>query len=292
MWCWLGRVALRIWGKDVKISEVPDAWFAHPETRSRYTSESQIVLAEPADLQQARFSLQIRPNNLHRQRPVHLDLRLGRLGVGQRLRLEIISADHDCRVEIGDHVQGDWTAWLWRGARLRIGSGSTSLGARLMICEGGSVAIGDDAMLSDNVFLQCGDGNHALVCLSTGRQLNLAPPAIELAEHCWLGRNVTVVASGRRLSIGAGSVVGLGAVLARSLPARVVAAGAPARVVRTSASWSRSARPDAQEIARLRQLLGEAEPLGPATGPRRWLSARLRRLLGRPHPADDRSTVA
>jgi acetyltransferase-like isoleucine patch superfamily enzyme len=276
----------------VRISELPDSWFAHPEARSRYTPDSEILFAEPADLERARLSIAIRPNNLQRQRPVHLALRIGRLGPGERLHLNLVSGDRDCCVELGDHVQGDWSAWLWKGGRLRIGSGSTSLGTRLMICEGGSVTIGPDAMLSETVFLQCGDGNHALVCLASGRQLNQAPPAIELAEHVWLGRNVTVVASGRRLRIGAGSVVGIGSVLARSLPAGVVAAGAPARVVRTGASWCRSPEADPAEIQRLRQLLVAAEPAAQATRPRRWLAARLRRILGHPHPAGGDSTVA
>lgn len=273
------------------ISEAPAEWFPNPNVRFRYVPDSQIVFADPADLQHARFSLRLRPNNLHRGRPVHLCLHIGRIGAGQVLRLELVSAGLDCQVELADHVQGDWAVWLWKGARLQLGSGCTSLGTRMMICEGGSVQVGADGMFSENVFLQCGDGNHALVCLDTGRQLNGAPPSIELADHCWLGRNVTLVASGRCLKVGAGSVVGLGSVLARSLPAGVVAAGAPARVVRTGASWSRSSHADPDEIVRLQELVaGAADPVAVApadrrASPQRWLAGRLRRVIGRRDPA-------
>ena len=52
---------------------------------------------------------------------------------------------------------------------------------------------------------------------------------ISIGPHCWLGAG-TIVLPG--VSIGEGTTVGAGSVVARSLPPRVLAIGSPARVVR------------------------------------------------------------
>jgi acetyltransferase-like isoleucine patch superfamily enzyme len=53
---------------------------------------------------------------------------------------------------------------------------------------------------------------------------------LEIGPGCWLGAKVVVLDGA---SIGAGSVIGAGAVVNRPLPERCVAVGVPARVVRT-----------------------------------------------------------
>lgn len=55
----------------------------------------------------------------------------------------------------------------------------------------------------------------------------VAPVVIE--RGAWLGHNVVVLAG---VTIGAGAVVGANSVVTRDVPPRVVAAGAPARVIR------------------------------------------------------------
>ncbi|WP_322486795.1 acyltransferase [Chloroflexus sp.] len=52
---------------------------------------------------------------------------------------------------------------------------------------------------------------------------------IVLEDDVWLGYSVVVLSG---VTIGAGTVVGAGSVVTRSLPAGVIAAGAPARIVR------------------------------------------------------------
>jgi maltose O-acetyltransferase len=50
-----------------------------------------------------------------------------------------------------------------------------------------------------------------------------------IGDNVWLSVNVTVL---KGVTIGANTIVGAGSVVTRSLPAGVVAAGVPARVLR------------------------------------------------------------
>lgn len=53
---------------------------------------------------------------------------------------------------------------------------------------------------------------------------------ISIGENCWLGASVTV---GAGVSIGRNTVVGAGSLVLRDLPDHVLAAGSPARIIRS-----------------------------------------------------------
>jgi maltose O-acetyltransferase len=50
-----------------------------------------------------------------------------------------------------------------------------------------------------------------------------------LEENVWLGARVVVMSG---VTIGEGSVIGAGSVVTRDIPARTIAAGVPAKVIR------------------------------------------------------------
>ncbi|MDN6684140.1 MAG: hypothetical protein L0K89_05410 [Bifidobacterium crudilactis] len=52
---------------------------------------------------------------------------------------------------------------------------------------------------------------------------------ITIGSNCWLAGNVTVTGG---VTIGEGSVIGAGAVVTHDIPANVLAAGVPCRVIR------------------------------------------------------------
>ena len=68
---------------------------------------------------------------------------------------------------------------------------------------------------------------HAIHPSQRSRVLTSAP--ITLEENVWLGANVTVVGG---VTIGSGSVIGAGSVVTKDIPAGVIAAGVPCKIIR------------------------------------------------------------
>lgn len=110
------------------------------------------------------------------------------------------------------------------------------IGDRCLIGRGSSIAghlsieIGDDVYFGPNVYVT--DQNHGFdrPDLPIGRQLQPERPVV-IGPGSWLGTNVVVlpgVTIGRQVAVGAGSVV------TTDLPDGVIAAGVPARVLRSA----------------------------------------------------------
>ena len=65
----------------------------------------------------------------------------------------------------------------------------------------------------------------------SNQQTRATPPAaVVIEDDVWLGLNVVVL---KGVTIGRGSVIGANSLVTRSIPAGVVAAGSPAKVIRT-----------------------------------------------------------
>jgi acetyltransferase-like isoleucine patch superfamily enzyme len=101
---------------------------------------------------------------------------------------------------------------------------------------GHGVVIGDDALISGGVWIRNYD-MHAMHDLHTGNFITRPPVDTVLERHVWLGQDAMLLSCER---IGMGSIVGARSLLKQSLPSCVVAAGTPARVVRTGTSWGRN----------------------------------------------------
>jgi maltose O-acetyltransferase len=88
------------------------------------------------------------------------------------------------------------------------------------------ITIGDDVLFGPKVGLYT--SNHALDPQERADGGCWARP-ITIGNNVWLGGGVTVLPG---VSIGDGAVVGAGAVVTKDVPARVIVAGNPARVLR------------------------------------------------------------
>lgn len=109
-----------------------------------------------------------------------------------------------------------------RGGRLVFGN-NVFLNQGVRIACSGEVSIGDNALIGDETVIL--DNDYHGVANSPAKA---APVRIE--ADVWLGTRVIVL---RGVTIGRASVVGAGAVVTRSIPPFVFAAGVPAQVIRS-----------------------------------------------------------
>lgn len=136
----------------------------------------------------------------------------GRLTIGSRVRI-------NCKLTPTELVTG-------RDASLLIGN-------RVFINYGCSIAALQSITIGDD----CSIGTYTIIMDNNYHRIepdrrNETPPSspIIIEENVWLGARVTVLPG---VTIGRDSVIGAGSVVTRSLPARSLAAGVPARVLRT-----------------------------------------------------------
>jgi acetyltransferase-like isoleucine patch superfamily enzyme len=95
-------------------------------------------------------------------------------------------------------------------------------------CHLGLVHLGAYVMLAPGVHIPSGARTHAVA--STDEPIQLQPlerQLIRIGSGCWIGSGAVVMAE-----VGSNTIVGAASVVTRPLPANVVAAGVPARVIR------------------------------------------------------------
>ena len=106
-----------------------------------------------------------------------------------------------------------------------------------------SILLGEDAMVSHDVAVMCSDF-HAVVQRSTLQPVN--PPAdVVIEPHVWLGRESVLM---KGVTVGFGAIVGVRALVTKSVEPFSAVGGSPAKVVRSDTTWFRSTAPKQGEI--------------------------------------------
>jgi len=107
-----------------------------------------------------------------------------------------------------------------------------TMGERAMICRNawvacsGPVELGNQALVGE--YVKIITGSHA----ANSKSFRGIASGIVLKENCWVCTNAMLVSGGRRkLTIGAGAIVGAGAVVFLSVGANEIVMGNPARCV-------------------------------------------------------------
>jgi acetyltransferase-like isoleucine patch superfamily enzyme len=135
------------------------------------------------------------------------------------------------RLEIGEHALLEPHVWLTAPApgRIRIGAG-TFLNLCVMVAAVELVEIGDHCMLANGCFVT--DGNHRFddPDKPVPWQGFTSKGPTGIGDNVWCGANV-VITSG--VTIGRRCVIGANSVVTTDLPPFSIAAGSPARVLRT-----------------------------------------------------------
>lgn len=132
-----------------------------------------------------------------------------------------------CATVIGDVDKRVNIAVWGRGP----GQGRITIGDYALITPGvrisasDSIEIGDNCMIASGAYITDSDWHGIYDRI----ERNAVPAPIRIGNNVWIGDRATVL---KGVTIGDNSIVGAGAVVARDVPANVVVAGNPARVVK------------------------------------------------------------
>lgn len=113
-------------------------------------------------------------------------------------------------------------------ARVRIGDG-TVIQPYVHIGAAEEVTIGRNCLFASHVYISDHDHDFSDPAIPPTRSNSLLTSPVRIGDNVWLGERVTVL---KGVTIGDSSVVGAGSVVSKSVPARSIAAGVPARVLR------------------------------------------------------------
>lgn len=119
----------------------------------------------------------------------------------------------NCQVRIGkDCVIGEKTYLSCRG-------------------KGTSLTIGNNCMFSRNVKVMTSDGHDIF------QQQKLINPnaSISIDDNAWLADNCIIL---KGCTVGAGSIIGINALVTKDIPNNAIAAGNPARVIKENIQWT------------------------------------------------------
>lgn len=111
-------------------------------------------------------------------------------------------------------------------ATLRLGNGHINRHAKIRCFN--HIQIGNDVTISENVVMWDTDA-HAVM-----REEYVKTAPIVIGDRVWIGTNVIIL---KGVTIGNNVVIGAGSVVNKNIPSNCLAAGNPAKVIRTNISW-------------------------------------------------------
>ena len=131
---------------------------------------------------------------------------------------------------------------ILKGGKLIVdGNFALYQGACIHVGEGATLKLGTNSFLNTNSTLNCfesieiGKGcihdsdSHIL----NGEKDKVTAP-VKIEDHVWIGKNVTIL---KGVTIGSGAVIGAGSIVTKSIPAKCLAVGNPAKVIRKNIYW-------------------------------------------------------
>ncbi len=162
---------------------------------------------------------------------IHRELARRRAFARWPLHGNVLEALREGRLEVGEHALFEPHVWLTAAdtARISIGRGSL-LNIAVMVASVEYVQIGAHCMFANGCFIT--DGSHRFddpIRPVPWQGFSSKGPT-HIADNVWCGANVVITGG---VKIGERSVIGANSVVTRDVPPFSIAAGAPARVIRT-----------------------------------------------------------
>jgi acetyltransferase-like isoleucine patch superfamily enzyme len=143
----------------------------------------------------------------------------------------VLDALREGRLEIGAHVLLEPHVWITApgAARVRIGEG-TFLNIGVMVASAELVEIGSHCMFANGCFVT--DASHRFTDpeLPITWQGFTSKGPTRVGDNVWCGAHVVITTG---VTVGERSVIGANSVVVEDIPPFSIAAGAPARVIRT-----------------------------------------------------------
>lgn len=113
------------------------------------------------------------------------------------------------------------------GSYIKIGN-NVGIGEYAYLGGAGGLEIGDDCIVGQ--YFSCHPENHNYEDVHTPIRLQgVIRKGIKIGRDCWIGSKVTILDG---VIVGDGSIIAAGAVVNRSVPARSIVAGVPAKVIK------------------------------------------------------------
>jgi len=122
-------------------------------------------------------------------------------------------------------IAGSTNFFVAANAQLSIGNRSGLSGCRIVAME--NIHIGEDVLIGGGCLI-CDSDMHE-VPLGSGKPVCTAP--IKIGDKAFIGAGSMIL---KGVEIGEGAVVGAGSVVSRSIPPHTLAAGNPAKIVRST----------------------------------------------------------
>lgn len=158
---------------------------------------------------------------------------------GTPIRLQPVLFVGPGEIVLGESVQFGWktSPMFYAGycyveaarpeARIELGDRVEFNNNAMLKSEGAGIRVGADGLFGANVEIFDSDFHELHPARRRGGVQRVAP--VDIGPNVFVGMSVKVL---KGVTIGADSVIGAGAVVASSIPAGVIAAGNPARVIR------------------------------------------------------------
>ena len=148
---------------------------------------------------------------------------------GSRLTL-----GNNCKVEIGnDSILNCLEIFAAESSSIIIGENARFTWiVRIHAHESYDVTIGRDCLFADGVWITVSD-MHAIIDKKTRERINPGK-SVMVGDHVWIGASSSVLKGSR---IGSGAVIGAGSIVSGEIASDCIAAGVPARVLRSGVEW-------------------------------------------------------
>ena len=135
-------------------------------------------------------------------------------------------ANAEINVENTFFIHSGCDVMVFKNAKLNLGSGYINRYAKIRCYA--AITIGHDVAISENVSIWDSDA-HSI----QGKEHLMTEPIV-IGNQVWIGTNVTIL---KGVTIGDGAIIAAGAVVTNDIPAKCLAGGIPAKVLKENVEW-------------------------------------------------------